>query len=62
MRSQVRGLGTFLVLVDGKFLELILAQAAPPSPVTILDKLGDLGIGGRKKDVTMLLRSVHLKQ
>lgn len=33
---------TFLVLVDGKLLQLIFAQAAPPSSVSILDKLGDL--------------------
>lgn len=28
--------------MDGKLLQLIFAQAAPPSSVSILDKLGDL--------------------
>lgn len=35
-------LPTFFELVNGQFLELIFPQAAPPSPVSILDKFSDL--------------------
>lgn len=42
-------LPTFIVLVNGKFLQLVLAQTASPSPVSALDKLGDLSEKGKVK-------------
>lgn len=33
---------TFLVLVDGEFLQLVFVQAAPASSTPVLDELGDL--------------------
>lgn len=43
------GRHTFLVLVNGEFLQLVLVQAAPASSAAVLHELGDLRNDKRRK-------------